>query len=85
MTLAVEGDPGDRFPVPTLVPSSVKVTVPDGCAEPTLEAVTLADTTREAPKAGVTVAGEMTSVVVTLAGVKETLGEVELLKFPSPP
>ena len=85
MTLAVEGDPGDRLPVPTLVPSSVKVTVPDGCVEPRLEALTLADTTRELPKAGVNVAGVMSTVVETLATVKETLEEVEALKFPSPP
>jgi hypothetical protein len=85
VTLVVEGDPGDRFPVPTLVPSSVKVTVPDGCVEPRLEALTLADTTRELPRAGVTVAGVISTVVVTLATVKETLDEVELLKFPSPP
>ena len=83
--LVVEGDPGERFPVPTLVPSSVKVTVPDGCVEPRFEAVTEADTARELPRAGVSVAGVTTTVVETLPTVKETLGEVEPLKFASPP
>ena len=85
VTLVVEGDPGDRFPVPTVVPSSEKVTVPDGCDDPWLEAVTLADTARELPKTGVNVAGVMTTVVETLATVKYTFGEVDALKFASPP
>lgn len=77
--LAVEGDPGVRFPVPTLVPSSVKVTVPDGCDVPWLDAVTAAVTVRELPDVGVTVAGVITTVVGTLATVKYTLDEVEEL------
>lgn len=68
--LVVEGDPCDRFPVPTVVPSSVKVTVPDGCDDPWLDAVTEAETDKELPEVGVNVAGEMTVVVETLATVK---------------
>jgi regulator of RNase E activity RraA len=74
--LAVEGDPTCTATVPAAAPSSVKVTVPEGSVEPTVAGVMLTDTGKVLPSAGVVVDGVTTVVVVVLATVKQTLGEI---------
>src|SRR5271166_6629524 len=82
--LAVEGEPATTGEVPMLVPSSVNVTVPDGCVEPVVVEVIVAETSSELPGAGVVVAGLTTSVVGALATISVTVSAVELPKLASP-
>jgi uncharacterized Zn-binding protein involved in type VI secretion len=75
---AVEGEPAVTATVPVATPSSENVTVPEGSVEPTVAGAMAADTDNEAPNAGVVVEGVTTVVVVVLATVKATAGEVEV-------
>ena len=75
MTVAVEGEPCTTVPVPTLVPSSVMVTDPEGSAATGLEEVMLTVTVME-PVAGVSDEG-VSTVVVTAVVETASLTEDE--------
>ena len=74
--VAVAGEPGTTFPATTAVPSSVKLTVPVGSADPYVEAETVAVTCNELPAVGEVVTGLIATVVEILATVTVTAGEL---------
>jgi hypothetical protein len=57
--VAIEGEPATTVPVPTVTPSSVMVTVPEGNAVAGLGEIMSAVTTMEPPADGVSVDGMM--------------------------
>ena len=75
--LAVEGDPDNTYPVPTVVPSIMKVTVPVAAEALELGAVMVADKPRGLPAVGTRVAGTTTTVGAVLATVRVTAVAVE--------
>jgi len=77
LTLVVEGDPGTRMPVPTAMPSRVKVMVPDAAVEPATAGETEAETCRKLPAVGVRVAGVTATVGALLETLMETGVEVD--------
>jgi len=72
----VEGAPATTVAVPAVVPSTVMVTVPEGCVEAGLEDVMEAVTIMEPPADGVSVDGVMVMVVGLFETVRVTDCEV---------
>jgi hypothetical protein len=68
LVLGAAGTPATKVPVPRLVPSSLKSTVPEGAEAPLPadEAVTTAVTTKELPGEMAVVAAGVTAVTVEL-------------------
>ena len=77
MVLAVAGEPETTATLLTLVPSRVKLTVPEGRVLCVVAGVMVADTESDAPPEGVVVAGVTIVLVVTLGTVTVTEAELE--------
>ena len=75
--VAVEGEAAVTVPVPWLTPSNRNVTLPVGLVAAGLDAVIVAETSRELPAVGASVAGVATMVVGLLLTVIVTAADTE--------